>query len=223
MVKFILYLGLCLLIMFVDFFFSLRGLLTLTLDIVISFFVILSSDDIKKSLKINKDAYLLYGVFSLVLLASLKEIISHYFVDYPINLYTQIDAFFIISIVVKSFTEEIIFRKFWFDFFLERHKVITSILIISLGFSFLHFFSRTNPIFAFVSSIVLCYIYFKKKSVMGTYIIHLTVNLFMIFALPSFLAYYTHVESWNKVKTIVIVGLLVICFLRFLFKKDKNI
>jgi len=222
MIKFFLYLIFCILLMFLDFLFNLRGLLTLIFDVFVCVLVIVNSKKLKQNFKISSVTYLIFGALSLMLLAILKEIIVHYFYEYPINFYKNIDVFFVVSIVLKSFTEEVIFRKFWLQYFSEKYHLNISILITSLGFAFLHIFSKTNPIFAFLSSLVLCYIYFQNKSIISTYIIHLMINLFVIFIMPSFLVYYSHVESWNKIKTIVIVILLTICFLKFLLKKDNK-
>ena len=222
MYKFGAYLILCLFLMFLDFYFDLRGLLTLILDIIISIFLITSFNDVKKTLKINYSHYLLYGIIILILLSVFKEILVRYFYDYPINDNNQIDAFFIGSIIIKSFTEEVIFRGYWLKKLLEKHKVSTSIFIVSFGFAFLHFFARNNPIFAFISSIVLSYIFTKKQSILNTFMIHLSSNLFFIFGLPYIIAFYSNTEARIQIKTIVIVFLVIIYLFKLLFKKSDD-
>lgn len=215
------YLVLCLFLMFLDFYFGLRGFLTLLLDVIISFYLIISSNDVKKKLNIKYSHSLLFGIVIVILLSVFNEICIRYFYNYPIE-YIKVDTFFITTIIIKSFTEELIFRGYWLKKLLEKNKVNTSIFIVSLGFAFLHFFARKNPVLAFVSSIVLSFIFIKKQSILNTFMIHLLSNFFFIFGLPYIISLYSNLEGWNKIKTVAIVFLAIIYFFKLLFKKSDE-
>jgi membrane protease YdiL (CAAX protease family) len=132
------------------------------------------------------------------------------------------DYYFIISILVKSFTEEVVFRGYWLNSFLATRDKWFSVIFISLGFTILHYFSRADVIFAFLGSVTLSFLYIKTKSILNTYIVHLLSNLFFIFGLPHIIAYYSNTEAKIKVKTIVIALLIIIYLFRLLFKNSDN-
>ncbi len=222
MYKFVAYLLLCLVVMFLDFYYKLSGILTLTLDLIFSVFLIITFQDIKKNIKIVYNNYLLYGIVVIIFLAIFNEAVFRYFYNYPINYYNTINAFFIFSIIIKSFTEELIFRGYWLNKISEKYNPNISIFIISFGFALLHLFARKDPVFSFICSIILCSIFIKTHSILNSFMIHLLSNLFLTFALPNIILLYSNLESWSKMKSIVIVFLVVIYFFKLIYKKNDK-
>lgn len=213
MAKYFIYIFICLILGFLDFHFGLRGILSLSFEVILCIYLILSNtNEIKTNFKISFDYKLLYGILLILLILFFKESLLEYFLTYQIDYYDRIDFYFIIAMIVKSFTEEIIFRGYWLKKFLMKHNVVISIITVSIGFALLHFFGRNNAIFAFVSSVLLSHIYYKSKSISNVFIIHLISNLFVVFLLPNILFFYSSIDTWIKILCIAI-ALLCIIFL----------
>lgn len=223
MLKYCVYLILCLFFGFLDFYFESRGILSLLFNLIVVFLIIISnrkSNKTKLNFKISYDNYLLYGIISIILTSILISFVEHYF--YPIDSYRRIDYQFIISLVILSFVEEVIFRGHWLNQFLEKYDVKTSILVVSIGFTFLHFFARNDPFFAFVGSVILSCVFLKKKSISNVFMIHLLYNLFVLFLLPKIMLSYSNLDGIYKIIIFVIITITNVCFLKMLFKKENN-
>ncbi|GIZ07744.1 CPBP family intramembrane glutamic endopeptidase [Flavobacterium sp. UMI-01] len=218
--KFCLYIIICIAIGFVDFFFSLRGLFTLLFDIVLAVILILKK---RKELVFCYKANI-NNSYSLLILVLLSITINLAIPKGSVENTRYIDLYFIMSIFLKSFTEEVIFRGYWLSYFLTTKNKWFSVIFISLGFTVLHYFSGADLIFAFLGSITLSFLYIKTKSILNTYMVHLLSNLFFIYGLPHIIACYSNTEAKIKVKTIIIVFLVIIYLFKLLFKKsdDKN-
>ncbi len=219
--KFCLYIILCITIGFVDFFFNLRGLFTLLFDIILAIILIIyKRKELGFSYNVNINN--LYALFLLLLFSiTINLIIAEKSIENAINL----DIYFIVSIFLKSFTEEVVFRGYWLSYFLENRSKWFSVIFISLGFTLLHYFSGADLVFAFLGSITLSFLYIKTKSILSNYMVHLLSNLFFIFGLPKIIALYSNTEAKIKVKTIIIIVLIIVYLFRLLFKKsnsDKN-
>ncbi len=216
--KFCIYIIVCIIIGFVDFYFNLRGLFTLLFDIVLAVILILKR---RKELVFSYIANI-NNVYALIILLLLSIAINLAIPKEFVQEAHYIDLYFITSIFLKSFTEEVIFRGYWLNCFLTDRSRMFSIIFISLGFTVLHYFSGTDLLFAFIGSIVLSFLFIKTKSILNTFMIHLLSNVFFIFGLPHIIAYYSNTEVKIKIKIVIIIILLIIYFFKFLFKKSDD-
>lgn len=222
MMKFCLYLLLCLILGFLDFHFELRGVLTIIFELIVCIYIIAGNkEEIKNNFKIRCNKSLLYGALLIVLILFFKESLMRFFLNTPVDDY-KIDFYFIAALIIKSFTEELIFRGYWLKRFLEKQNVIFSILIVSIGFAFLHLFGRNNVIFALVSSILLSYVFYKTRSVLNTFVIHLTSNLFVVFLLPGILLSYSNIDGRFKIIWICSVFIIIVYILKLLRNNDRH-
>lgn len=216
--SFVAYLMVCVLIGFVDFFFSLRGVFTLIFDIILAVILIVKRrKELIFTYKANiSNFYALFILLFFIIIINLS--ISSEFVNNNNN----IDLYFIASIFLKSFTEELIFRGYWLNYFLSDRGKIFSVIFISLGFTMLHYFSGADLLFAFIASVTLSFLYIKTKSILNIFMIHLSSNLFYIFGLPHIIAFYSNTEVKIKIKIFIIVFLLIIYLFKLLIKKSDN-
>jgi membrane protease YdiL (CAAX protease family) len=216
--KFCLYIIVCIAIGFVDFFFNLRGLFTLLFDIVLAILLIS-----KKREQFFFGNYLnINNVYVILILVLLSIMINLFFVKKSSYSEYNFDFYFVTSIFLKSFTEEVVFRGYWLRSFLTNRGKWFSVIFISLGFTVLHYFSGADLVFAFLGSITLSFLYIKTKSILNTYMVHLLSNLFFIFGLPEIIALYSNTEAKIKVKTIIIIILVIIYLFKLLLKKSDN-
>ncbi len=214
--KFCIYIIVCIIIGFVDFFFNLRGAFTLLFDIVLAVILILKK---RKELEFINNTNNIYALLILLLFSiAINLSISKGFAQNTNN----IDLYFITSIFLKSFTEEVIFRGYWLNSFLINRSKFFSIIFISLGFTVLHYFSGTDLVFAFIGSITLSLLYISTKSILNTFMVHLISNVFVVFGLPHVIKFYSNTEFKIKIKIIIIIFLLIIYFFKFLFKKSDD-
>ncbi|MFH7017611.1 lysostaphin resistance A-like protein [Flavobacterium sp. FlaQc-47] len=217
MIKYLIYIFLCIILGFLDFHFNLRGVLSITFDVVLSIYIIVCNrENIKTNFILSFDYRLLCGVLLIFSMLFFKEGLICFFYNNSIDYYDKVDFYFIVALVIKSFTEELIFRGYWLKNFLVRYNILISILIVSLGFAFLHFFGRNNAIFAFISSLALSYIFYKSKSIMNNFLIHVSSNLFVIFLFPSILSYYSSIDERLKIISICSVFIFIIFILKIL-------
>lgn len=222
MLKYFAYLILCLFFGFLDFYFNLRGLLSVILYGVIALIIIVSNSNNKTKLnfKFSYNNYLLYGIASIISISLLVGFLIQHF--YPIDRSVKIDFYFIVGTIIISFAEEVIFRGYWLNKFLEKYGIKTSILIVSLGFAFLHIFAGNDPIFAFIDCIILSYVFLKKQSITNVFIVHILNNLFTYFMFSKILRYYSGFDFWSKIIIMAVIFLVSAYFLNMLFKKENN-
>jgi len=222
MLKYFAYLILFLFFGFLDFYFNLRGLLSLLLYGVFAFMIIVSKSNnaAKLNFKFSYNNYLLYGIASLISVSIFVGFLIQYF--YPVDYSVKIDFYFIIGTIVISFAEEVIFRGYWLNKFLDKYSIKSSILIASLGFAFLHIFAGINPIFAFIDCIILSYVFLKKQSIANVFVIHILNNLFTYFLFSKILLYYSSFDFWSKIISITVIILVSVCFLKMLLRKDND-
>ena len=219
--KFCVYIIVCIVIGFIDFYFNSRGLFTLLFDIILAVILIVGKRaELGFSYNVN-----IKNIYALLILLLFPIAINLSIPKEFVQKALHIDLYFIASIFFKSFTEEVIFRGYWLNYFLMDRSKLFSIIFISLGFTVLHYFSATDLLFAFIGSVVLSILYIKTKSLLNNFMIHLSSNLFFIFGLPQIIAYYSNTEVKIKIKIVIIIFLVIVCFFKFLFKKsddDKN-
>ena len=214
---FIIYLLSFISIGFIDFFYKTRGVFTLSYDIILASFLIVKY---KKSIKINY-VHDYKNIYALLLLILLSIIFNLIFISYSLQIPKHYDSFFIISIFIKSFTEELIFRGFWLNQIINKRSKTYSIIVISLGFALLHYFPGKNIIFAFFGSIVLSILYLKTKSILNVFTIHLLSNLSIMYLIPLIISITSRHEI-NYILQIAIIIILLFIYLLKLFFNDKS-
>ncbi len=218
--KFVLYLFVCIVVAFFDFYYNLRGLITLLFDVLLVFILILSKQSL--NFRFVKSTSTFYGFLILILIAVIIN-----FVDIGLNNKTQIienhiDFFLLSSIIIKSLTEEIIYRGFWLNNMIKNKNLYLSILIISFGFAFLHYFSGNDPIFAFLASCIISIVYIKTKSILNVYIVHVLNNIFILFIMPMILELSVNTDIKNVLRIGAILILVVAYLIKQLLKDKKN-
>jgi membrane protease YdiL (CAAX protease family) len=225
MLKYCAYLILCLFFGFLDFYFNLRGLLSLLLYTAIAFLIIVLKHNNKTKLnfKVSYNNYLLYGIVSLISISILVGFLIQDFYKHPVDNDIKIDFYLIIATIIIAFAEEIIFRGYWLNNFLEKYNVNRSVFIVSFGFSFLHIFAGNDPIYAFIDSVILSYVFLKKQSISNTFIVHILNSMFGYFLFSKILLYYSSFDFWNKIISLTVIILITIYSLKMLFKKELKL
>jgi len=221
MLKYCAYLLLCLFFGFLDFYFNLRGFLSLLLYTTIAslIMVLKHNKNTKLNFKFTYNNYLLYGIASIISVSIFLGFLVQYFYPVPVDHSVKIDFYLITGTIILSFAEEVIFRGYWLNNFLEKYSITTSILITSTGFAFLHFFARNDPFFAFIGSVILSLIFLKQKSISNVFAIHLLYNFFATFLWPKIMLSYLNLDAIYKIIIFVTIAVINICFLKMLLKK----
>lgn len=214
---FILYILSCIFVGFIDFFFETRGIFTLSYDIILAFILIVKKKNVFKFNYVPNNK----NIYALLLLLLFPIILNLIVSFYSPRTTKHFDSFFIISIFFKSFTEELIFRGFWLSKFVKERSKAYSIILISLGFTLLHYFPGKNIIFAFLGSVVLSFLYLKIKSILNVFIIHLLSNLSIMYLIPLIISITARYEVKYILQIAIIIVLLFIYLLK-LFFKDKS-
>jgi membrane protease YdiL (CAAX protease family) len=214
MYRFLAFLLFYLFINFSDFIFQLDGFLSLVFNLIFVVFYIFKHNNVSKLIKINYSNNLIYGILLIIFFSILWDILIIYLDGPPKRFHNRFDLFFIISIVLISFADEIIFRGYWLEKINKKFKPNFSIFIVSFGSSFLHLFARNNPFLAFFASVVLCLIFTKKASILNVFIVHLISNLFFIFVLPHLISRYYYFDNFSKIIIIVLVFLIFIYLMK---------
>ncbi len=134
---------------------------------------------------------LIYFVMSILIMTTIvvcyNLIFGNIFEDYSLKTNIQTNIHNIILIVLFSFFEEILFRKYILENLLEHKNKFKSIINVSICFALVHFFSNTGILYAFLLSILLSYSFYKTKSVLINILSHLYINLFVLFFLDEIL------------------------------------
>ena len=91
---------------------------------------------------------------------------------------------FIKAILIFPIYEEMIFRKILLNYLIERNSIFKSILICSFGFLLVHFLSGSSPLYVFVISCFLCYVYIKTQNIIFCIFCHGLNNLIVLYIVP---------------------------------------
>ncbi|MDP5202033.1 CPBP family intramembrane glutamic endopeptidase [Flavobacterium sp. DG2-3] len=194
-------------------------MISIIFDIIISVCIFFFSIKDRKIFKFGFQGY--YIFFSLLIVVSFlicQILITDFFYGYY-EKSMEIDGLFMISILIKSLTEEVVFRGFFLDKFLKKYKETISIIIVSIGFALLHVFSRSNVLLAFISSIIISVIFIKRRSIIDCFVIHLSINLFSIFLLPEISNYFQTVNRIYLPTYFFIIFVVFLVSLFFFIKK----
>ena len=142
--------------------------------------------------------YLLYGSLIGIIDATVTTIpILIIWPEYTENLHKRIDEwqtsivllYSAITFIVAPIFEEILFRGLFFSALRKYVNLFWAILISTCLFSILHFDFFPSLILSFVSSVLLCFLYEKTRSLMLCITIHAVGNIFtnLYFILFSFI------------------------------------
>ncbi len=151
---------------------------------IINFKYLISIFKHKNSIK-NKFYWLLLyialsSIFILIYNLLIIEITGIKFQKF--NLVFSISNFLLILLV--PVLEELIFRGYFINKFLEISNKSFTVLIISFCFSVAHFFTNTGLLFAFIFSVIISLFYIRTGSLLFAIFLHIYCNLFTLFILP---------------------------------------
>ena len=175
--------------------------INIILIILIRYILRVKYDTVSKKIGLsfyNLKKYLIFGSLIGIIDATVTTIpILIIWPEYTENLHKRIDEWqtsiillhFAVSFIVAPIFEEILFRGLFFSALRKYVNLFWSILISTCLFSILHFHFFPSLILSFFSSILLCFLYEKTRSLMLCITIHAVGNVFnsLYFILFSFI------------------------------------
>lgn len=112
--------------------------------------------------------------------------------------------------------EELLFRGIVYNKLKEFNKPIVSIILCSLMFSFMHS-NIIDAIYAFIVSFVLIHLYDKYKTLKAPICMHIALNITIILMLNIIIKNYLVFNIY-----LVLVSLIVLIFIKYMYKLKKN-
>ena len=136
-----------------------------------------------------------------------------------VDIYNRLSFFGVLRIALLSpIVEELLYRKYWYTFLGQEGKYkILNIILISLVFSFTHWYSETPLIWPFIASLFLFWIYNRTKNILLCIVCHVFVNIGP-FIIPYLLA--SDFEKIIEIITALIFLGSVLLFNKILKKKE---
>lgn len=125
---------------------------------------------------------------------------------------------FLNIVLLSPIVEELLYRKYWYSFLSKegRYKIL-NIILISLVFSLVHFYTSTPLIVPFIASLFLFWIYNRTKNIFLCIVCHVFVNIGP-FIIPYLLA--PDFEKITEIITALIFLGSVLLFNKILKKKE---
>lgn len=202
---------------YLDHRFSTR-IITMVLLISSVYFVYIKKQDFKKKLPVNKSLLLVllalgFAVF-IVLLTYNEEYNKYYDTFYN----TSVADIFLTCLLIPII-EEIVFRLYWLKYLNDKMSDTKSIIITSLGFSIIHFYTGVPLLFPFLFGVFSSWLYLKFKNIYLCIIFHILYN-------AGALLIYTamqNIEFTSQLRGVGLIagGIILILCLRQLYISPK--
>lgn len=205
-------------ISYIDLHFSLNGYLIIGFNL---FFIFYFSD--KKQtphylINFNFFYYLLFVVCFYIFYFLCTSLI---YVGNTTLMYNNLSKYEIVkALFLYPILEEFIFRKHLLINLAKTNAKLKSILVLSLGFTLIHFFTDSALLYVFLLSIFLSWIYLKTRNIYLSIFLHFLNNFLSItsFNLINFLAKF----KGKDFAVIVFILIFLIIFALFKVANDKT-
>jgi|SRR5690606_5829170 len=171
---------------------------------------------------------LIAKTFSLLILLALSS--AFFFIllnynatnsEYYNSLYTLNFVDTLLLCVIIPVIEEVVFRLYWLRYLNRVLSETKVILITSLGFSIIHFYSGVPLLFPFLYGILFAWLYLKFRNIYLCIVLHVLYNTIAVFIYTAI----QNIEVTNQIKVIGLItaGVLMILSLRQLYIRSKTL
>ncbi|WP_423776535.1 lysostaphin resistance A-like protein [Avrilella dinanensis] len=141
--------------------------------------------------------------------------------EYYNSLYTLNFVDTLLLCVIIPVIEEVVFRLYWLRYLNRVLSETKVILITSLGFSIIHFYSGVPLLFPFLYGILFAWLYLKFRNIYLCIVLHVLYNTIAVFIYTAI----QNIEVTNQIKVIGLItaGVLMILSLRQLYIRSKTL
>ncbi|WP_163396107.1 CPBP family intramembrane glutamic endopeptidase [Flavobacterium limi] len=207
-------------ISYIDLHFNLNGYLIISFDLFA--IVYLSNINIKQTpphlINFNFFYYLLFVICFYILYFLCTSLA---FASDRLLIYNHLSKYEVVkALLLYPILEEFIFRKYLLINLTATNTKLKSILILSLGFTLIHCFTDSAPLYVFLLSTFLSWIYLKTKNIFISIFLHFVNNFLSItsFNFISFLAKFKGIDF----AVILLILVFLIFFTLFKIANDKT-
>lgn len=219
-ILFFLYVALVLFAGYLDHYDFTKMLMLLFLAISAVFILFYRRQEFREKLPINK----ILTIALLALITSIFVVSLTYNVNYS-KYYTTFYKISFIEIllvcIVVPTLEEIVYRLFWLKYLNNRFSNTKSILITSLGFSLLHYYTGMGLIYPFIYGILLSWLYLKFRNIYACIILHVLYNSITILIYTAI--YDVEITNLHRGIGIFVTGIVLFLLIRQLYVSPNTI
>lgn len=203
-------------ISYLDFDYSLSGFLIISADLFFVLFYSVIKSELVFLINLNVNFNLIYYLLFVVSFYSLYFLsISFIFLNDNLLNYSNLSGFEIVkALLLYPIFEELIFRKYLLVSLTKTNSEIKAILILSLGFTLIHFMTNSSLLYVFLLSMFFSWVYLKTRNIYLTIILHVLNNFLSITNLISYLS--------KPISLFVVLSILVILVIFSLFKINND-
>ncbi len=203
-------------ISYLDLNYSLNGFLIISSDLLLILYFLVKKSVPVFLINFNLNFNLIYYLLFVICFYCLYFLCTTFiFTNSEILLFDDLSKFNIIKVLILyPILEEVIFRKYLLLSLTKIKSELSSILILSLGFTAIHFMTNSSLLYVFLLSVFFSWVYLKTKNIYLTIFLHVLNNILSFTNLINFL-------SKSKISLVLVIVILIVVIL-FTFFKIKN-